>query len=107
MNPMAAYQIQHTRELTLKKIMSDPKRRKRYLLVKEKKEKIAALELHHRHNYWFNVKKIHPNTTYQVKRVNPELHKRNTNTSLTKQELQEKCKKLELRNRYNYWLGRS
>ena len=54
MNPMAAYQVAHAKELAKKKILSDPKRRQRYFMQQERKRRLEELELKNRYDYWLN-----------------------------------------------------
>ena len=57
MNPVATYQVALSKQLVKKKMLSNPKMRKKYIEEQrrqKKLEKLEELEIQHYHDCWFN-----------------------------------------------------
>ena len=55
MNPVAAYQVEQSKQLVKKKMLSNPKMREKYIEEQRRKKKLEELEMKHYHDYWFNM----------------------------------------------------
>lgn len=56
MNPVAAYQISQSKQLVKKKMLSNPKMRKKYIEEQRRQKRLEELEIKHYTDYWFNRK---------------------------------------------------